>query len=126
MALTDIEVKKAKAKERPYRLSDGGGLYLWLTPPGGKLWRWGTCMRARRSLCPLASIQTSRSQLRENAMPKLEDSSRRASIQWRGGRLKRRLCVKLLKTPSRVWQRVGWSIGGKGRALVMWKGLGAD
>jgi len=40
MALTDIEIRKARAKEKPYKLSDGGGLYLWVTPPGGKLWRW--------------------------------------------------------------------------------------
>ncbi len=40
MALTDIEIKKAKAKEKPYKISDGGGLYLWVTPTGGKFWRW--------------------------------------------------------------------------------------
>ena len=41
MALSDIEVKRAKADEKPYSMSDGKGLYLWLTPSGGKLWRWG-------------------------------------------------------------------------------------
>jgi len=41
MALTDTAIKKAKAKEKPYSMSDGDGLYLWLTPSGGKLWRWG-------------------------------------------------------------------------------------
>lgn len=40
MALTDTAVRKAKAKDTAYRLSDGGGLYLWITPAGGKLWRW--------------------------------------------------------------------------------------
>jgi hypothetical protein len=39
--LTDIEVKKAKAKDKPYAMSDGAGLYLWVTTAGGKLWRWG-------------------------------------------------------------------------------------
>jgi hypothetical protein len=41
MALTDTAIRKAKAKEKPYGMSDGDGLYLWLTPSGGKLWRWG-------------------------------------------------------------------------------------
>ena len=50
MALTDIQVKKAKAKDKPYRLSDGGGLYLWLTPAGGKLWRWGYVYRGKEKL----------------------------------------------------------------------------
>src|ERR1017187_2436348 len=40
MALTDTEVRKARPAEKPYRLSDGGSLYLWVTPAGGKLWRW--------------------------------------------------------------------------------------
>jgi integrase len=40
MPLTDTEVRKAKAQDEAYRLSDGGSLYLWVTPAGGKLWRW--------------------------------------------------------------------------------------
>ena len=40
MPLTDTEVRKAKAQDEAYRLSDGGSLYLWITPAGGKLWRW--------------------------------------------------------------------------------------
>jgi len=40
MTLTDTAVRKAKAKGMAYRQSDGGGLYLWITPAGGKLWRW--------------------------------------------------------------------------------------
>lgn len=40
MALTDIEIRKAKAQGSAYRISDGSGLFLWVTPAGGKLWRW--------------------------------------------------------------------------------------
>jgi integrase len=40
MGLTDTVIRKAKLKSGAYRLSDGGGLYLWITPAGGKLWRW--------------------------------------------------------------------------------------
>ena len=40
MALTDTEIKKSKIKEKAYRLSDSGGLFCWITPAGGKLWRW--------------------------------------------------------------------------------------
>ncbi len=40
MALTDIEIQKAKAGGSAYRLSDGSGLFVWITPAGGKLWRW--------------------------------------------------------------------------------------
>jgi hypothetical protein len=37
--LTDIEVRKAKPSDKPVRLFDGGGLYLEISPAGGKLWR---------------------------------------------------------------------------------------
>jgi integrase len=40
MALTDTEIKKAKGADEPYRMPDAGGLFLWVTPSGGKLWRW--------------------------------------------------------------------------------------
>ncbi|WP_374404156.1 tyrosine-type recombinase/integrase [Niveibacterium sp.] len=40
MPLTDIEIRNAKAAEKPYRLTDGEGLYLEVSPAGGKLWRW--------------------------------------------------------------------------------------
>jgi integrase len=37
--LTDMRVKNAKPKAKPYKLADGGGLYLEVTPSGSKLWR---------------------------------------------------------------------------------------
>lgn len=38
--LTDKEIQNAKPKDKPYRLADGGGLYLEITSGGSKLWRW--------------------------------------------------------------------------------------
>jgi integrase len=37
--LSDIQVKNAKPRDKDYKLSDGHGLYLLVTPTGGKLWR---------------------------------------------------------------------------------------
>lgn len=39
MALTDIAIRNAKSREKEYKLADGGGLYLLVTPAGGRLWR---------------------------------------------------------------------------------------
>ena len=39
MATTDIAIKKAKPKEKQYRIYDEKGLYCVITPSGGKLWR---------------------------------------------------------------------------------------
>lgn len=37
--LSDVQINKAKPKDKDYKLTDGGGLFLLLTPSGGKLWR---------------------------------------------------------------------------------------
>ena len=39
VALSELTVRKAKAKDRDYKLSDAGGLYLLVTTNGSKLWR---------------------------------------------------------------------------------------
>jgi integrase len=51
--LTDTEIKKAKAKEKAYSMGDGGGLYLWVKPTGGKLWRWSYRFDGKEKLMSL-------------------------------------------------------------------------
>jgi len=38
--LSEIKVRKAKPKKIEYKIFDGGGLFLLVTPSGGKLWRF--------------------------------------------------------------------------------------
>jgi integrase len=40
MALSDAAVRAAKPQATPYKLFDQGGLFLAVTPSGGKLWRF--------------------------------------------------------------------------------------
>lgn len=39
MALSEFAVRKAKPRDKAYKLTDGGGLYLHVQPNGSKLWR---------------------------------------------------------------------------------------
>ncbi len=39
MALTDSRIRNAKSKAQAYKLSDGGGMYLLVTPNGARYWR---------------------------------------------------------------------------------------
>ena len=39
MAISDREISNGKARDRPYRLFDGNGLYIELLPSGAKYWR---------------------------------------------------------------------------------------
>ncbi|MDR1310831.1 MAG: integrase arm-type DNA-binding domain-containing protein [Burkholderiaceae bacterium] len=37
--LSDAQIRNAKGKGKPYKLADGGGMYLTIQPHGAKLWR---------------------------------------------------------------------------------------
>lgn len=39
MALTFAAIKNAKGREKPYKLTDSDGLFLYVTPNGGRYWR---------------------------------------------------------------------------------------
>ena len=38
--LTELTIKQAKPREKEYKISDGGGLYLLVHPRGSKYWRF--------------------------------------------------------------------------------------
>lgn len=40
MGLSNLAIKNAKPSQKPYKLSDRDGLYLFVTPKGSKLWRY--------------------------------------------------------------------------------------
>jgi len=40
MPLTELAIKHLKPQVESYRAVDGGGLYIEVSPAGGKLWRW--------------------------------------------------------------------------------------
>jgi hypothetical protein len=45
MPLTDVAIRKAAPKAKPYKLADGGGLYLLINPNGSKwLFRIAICL----------------------------------------------------------------------------------
>ena len=39
MALTDVAIRNARPGAKAIKLADGGGMFLLITPAGGKLWR---------------------------------------------------------------------------------------
>jgi hypothetical protein len=61
----DAAIRKAKARERSFKLSDGGGLFLLVEPAGGRLWRYKYRFQgAERKLaigkCPDIALQEAR------------------------------------------------------------------
>ncbi len=51
--LTDLQVKNAKPSDKLRKLSDGRGLQLWITPQGGKYWRFEYRHLGKRKLLSL-------------------------------------------------------------------------
>lgn len=70
MALTDIAVRNAKPRTKPYKLADGGGLYLQIQPSGGKLWRQKYRVNGREkklSIGPYPDVGLSEARKRRDA-----------------------------------------------------------
>ena len=57
MALTDSQCRTAKANGKIQKLSDGGGLYLQITPTGSKLRRLAYRFGASKRLLHLANTR---------------------------------------------------------------------
>ena len=50
MKLTDTNVKNAKTYDTPKKLSGGDGLFLFIRPSGGKLWRLAYCFNGKQEV----------------------------------------------------------------------------
>lgn len=53
MALTHNEIKNAKPREKAYKLSDGDGLFLLISPNGSKYWRFKYYFNGKEKLLAL-------------------------------------------------------------------------
>jgi integrase len=65
MKLTDVAVRKAAPRAKRYKLADGGGMYLEVTPGGAKYWRLkyriaGREKRLALGVYPTVSLSTAR------------------------------------------------------------------
>ena len=53
--LTEARIRAAKPQQKPYKLRDSRGLYLLVTPPGGRLWRLRYRLAGRESMVGLGA-----------------------------------------------------------------------
>ncbi|MXV35930.1 MULTISPECIES: phage integrase central domain-containing protein [unclassified Saccharibacter] len=88
--LTDVAARKAKGAEKPYKLSDSQGLFLYVQPNGSRLWRMKYRFGGKERLLsfgkyPEVSLSSARqarddarAELREGRDPSLTRKQRRA------------------------------------------------
>jgi len=51
--LSNIQVRTAKPQDKPFKLTDSGGLYLLINPTGSKLWRYNYRFAGKRKTLAL-------------------------------------------------------------------------
>jgi hypothetical protein len=79
MALTDTHVRNAKPKAKVYKLSDGGGMYLLVTPDGARYWRLDYRFAGKRrtlalGVYPTTTLSNARSRREEARALLAEDT----------------------------------------------------
>ena len=53
MSLSEAKVRNAKPRSKPFKIADGEGLFLFVTPSGGKYWRMKYFFRGKEKLLSL-------------------------------------------------------------------------
>jgi len=91
--LTDTKVRLAKALRKPYKRSDGGGLYLYVTPAGAKSWRYDYRLHRKREtltfgLYPDVSLAEARERHRaaRRSVERGQSPARAKQVQKRASR----------------------------------------
>src|SRR5262245_29368503 len=53
--LTDLNLRNLTTRDRPYKVADGNGLYVLVSPTGLRAWRWKYRFACREKVLPLGS-----------------------------------------------------------------------
>ncbi|MEA3538367.1 MAG: tyrosine-type recombinase/integrase [Pseudomonadota bacterium] len=91
MRLSALAVRNAKSREKPYKLGDGGGLYLLVKPSGTRLWRMNYAYMGRQNtlsfgewpLIGLAEAREKRDEAKRHLAAGLDPSEERKLEQMR-------------------------------------------
>lgn len=107
--LTARQVDTAKPKEKPYKLSDGGGLYLEVAPNGSRYWRMkyrinGKEKRLSFGVYPIVSLAVARDE-REKAKRILATGGDPGEVK-KAGKLAQKLSIEnTFEAIAREWHK---------------------
>ena len=123
--LTIQEIKKAKAGDKPRKLYDRDGLYLVVTPAGGKLWRGKYRVNGREktlSLGPYPKIGLAEARTRWSAAREQDDPSAAKRAEKRGANSSTPTFLAVAKE-WHTRQTPGWT---RKHASQVWRSLEID
>lgn len=126
--LTDTQLRRLQPAERPRKYSDGRGLYLLVTPMGGKYWRYNYRYEGKQKTLSLGvypdvslarareRLQEARTQLTEDIDPAFakkttgltfEEVARRWFEHWSTGRHQRHAYYVMRRLEADVFPQIG-------------------
>jgi integrase len=105
--LSDVQIRNARGKDRPYKLADGGGLYLTVQPHGAKLWRMdysfgGTRKTLSFGAYPAVSLEQARKR-REEAKKLLADDVDPSDVKKAQKATKQERAANSFEVVAREW-----------------------
>jgi integrase len=130
--LTDTQVSKTKGKDKPYKMTDGGGLFLYVTPAGGKFWRWQYRFQGKPQLLsvgeyPLMSLKEARTAhqqwqrvLRGGANPAVEKKAEKKAEAVLAKLNHERTVLAKSKPLDGSTEKVDWPDGSFGAVQKEW------
>jgi integrase len=91
--LTNAVISGAKPREKPFKLSDGGGLYLLVNPSGSRWWRFKFRVHGRENLLslgifpevPLREARELRDEARRDLRKGIDPAAKRRTARMAGG-----------------------------------------
>jgi len=109
MALTDTAIRNTKPRKKAFKLTDGGGLHLLVTPTGGKLWRFAYRFAGKQKTLALgaypsvtlAEARDGRDAARKHLAAEIDPSIKRKLDKQAAGNTFRVVAEELLKKLER-------------------------
>lgn len=130
MALTDIAIKSSKPRESTFKLSDGRGLQLHVTPLGSKLWRLAYRFDGKQKLMALGSYpDVSLAQARDKAdlARKLLATGTDPMAARKFDKIARRLAVEdTFAAVAKKWWESWKAARSDSHTVYVWRRLEAD
>ncbi|ERK07958.1 Phage integrase [Serratia fonticola AU-AP2C] len=117
MPLTDIKVRTAKPQDKPYKLTDGGGLYLLVNTNGSRYWRLKYRVMGREKLLsigvyPDVSLAVAR-QKRDEARRVLAEGNDPGAVKKAEKQAKKIAAENTFEAIAREWHKAKadrWSL----------------
>ena len=124
MLLSDVQIRNAKPSSKPYKLADGGGLYVLVKPDGAKYWRLKYRFAGKEKLLalgvyPLVRAPAART-ARDEAKRRLADGHDPSHARREDKRAAQISAANTFEIVAREWveqQRNRWTPNHAGRVL---------